>query len=198
MTTFSMKRSTCASGSGYVPSDSIGFCVAMTRNGSGTRIRRVPDRHLALLHDLEQRRLHLGRRAVDLVREQEVAEDGPELGVEGAFSRAVDARPDEVGGDEVRRELDPRERPAEHACGGLDGQRLRQAGDALEQQVALREQADEHALEHVVLPRDHPADLEERLLEAILRLGRRGDRQVSGLLGHVGSLGCCTESYTRA
>ena len=32
-----MKRSTWASGSGYVPSDSIGFCVAMTRNGSGTR-----------------------------------------------------------------------------------------------------------------------------------------------------------------
>src|SRR5205814_126561 len=31
-----MKRSTCASGSGYVPSDSIGFCVAMTRNGCGT------------------------------------------------------------------------------------------------------------------------------------------------------------------
>ena len=31
-----MKRSSCASGSGYVPSDSIGFCVAMTRNGDGT------------------------------------------------------------------------------------------------------------------------------------------------------------------
>ena len=31
-----MKRSTCASGSGYVPSDSIGFWVASTRNGSGT------------------------------------------------------------------------------------------------------------------------------------------------------------------
>ena len=31
-----MNRSTCASGSGYVPSDSIGFCVAMTRNGDGT------------------------------------------------------------------------------------------------------------------------------------------------------------------
>src|SRR4051812_45769692 len=30
------KRSTCASGSGYVPSDSIGFCVASTRNGRGT------------------------------------------------------------------------------------------------------------------------------------------------------------------
>ena len=33
----SMKRSTWASGRGYVPSDSIGFCVAITRNGSGTR-----------------------------------------------------------------------------------------------------------------------------------------------------------------
>ena len=32
-----MKRSTWASGRGYVPSDSIGFCVAMTRKGCGTR-----------------------------------------------------------------------------------------------------------------------------------------------------------------
>src|SRR3954454_24688464 len=30
------KRSTCASGRGYVPSDSIGFWVASTRNGRGT------------------------------------------------------------------------------------------------------------------------------------------------------------------
>ena len=31
-------RSSCASGSGYVPSCSIGFCVASTKNGSGKRI----------------------------------------------------------------------------------------------------------------------------------------------------------------
>ena len=31
-----MNRSTWASGNGYVPSDSIGFWVAMTRNGLGT------------------------------------------------------------------------------------------------------------------------------------------------------------------
>ena len=30
------KRSSCASGSGYVPSISIGFCVARTKNGSGS------------------------------------------------------------------------------------------------------------------------------------------------------------------
>ncbi len=32
-----MNRSSCASGSGYVPSCSIGFCVASTKNGSGRR-----------------------------------------------------------------------------------------------------------------------------------------------------------------
>ena len=31
-----MNRSTCASGSGYVPSCSIGFCVASTRKGFGS------------------------------------------------------------------------------------------------------------------------------------------------------------------
>ena len=35
------------------------------------------DGHLALLHRLEQRRLGLGRRAVDLVGEQEVGEHRP-------------------------------------------------------------------------------------------------------------------------
>ncbi len=34
MTMWNMKRSSCASGSGYVPSSSIGFCVAKTKNGS--------------------------------------------------------------------------------------------------------------------------------------------------------------------
>ena len=44
-------------------------------------------------------------------------------------------------------------------------------GHALDQEVALREQADEHALEHRVLPGDDPADLEQRLLEAIPGIG---------------------------
>ena len=56
------------------------------------RVARVPDRDLALLHHLEQGGLHLRRRPVDLVREQEVAEDGAELGVELTLAGAVDAR----------------------------------------------------------------------------------------------------------
>ena len=45
-------------------------------------------------------------------------------------------------------------------------------GHALDQEVALCEQADEHALEHLVLAGDDPPDLEERLLEPFADLGR--------------------------
>jgi hypothetical protein len=38
--------------------------------------------------------------------------------------------------------------------------------------VPLREQADENALEHCVLPGDDTADLEQRLLEAVPGVGR--------------------------
>ena len=38
-------------------------------------------------------------------------------------------------------------------------------GHALDQEVAAREQANEHALEHLFLTRDHAPDLEQRLLE---------------------------------
>src|SRR5207237_1003702 len=86
------------------------------------------------------------RSAVDLVREQEVAEDGTELRLEGSLDSAVDARADEVGRDEVRRELDAAETAAEDARRRLDRQGLRQARNALDQQVTLREQADERFL----------------------------------------------------
>src|SRR3712207_8538284 len=43
-----------------------------------------------------------------------------------------------------------------------DRQRLCETGNALDQQVAAGEQADEHALEHLVLPGDDPPDLEDR------------------------------------
>ena len=136
----------------------------------------VADRHLVLLHDLEQRRLHLGGRAVDLVGEQEVAEHRAELGVEPARVGPVDARADEVGGHEVGRELQALERAAEHVGDRLDGQGLGQAGHALEQHVAAGQQRHEHALEHRLLADDHPLDLEQRGLERVV--GQAGGPRV--------------------
>ena len=132
------------------------------RHGMG----RVPERDLAFLHDLEEGRLDLRGRAVDLVREQEVAEHGAELGVEGRIVGPVDPRPDEVGGHEVRRELDAVERAAEHVGGRLHRERLGKSRDALDQEMATGQEADEHALQHLVLTRDDPPDLEQRLLES--------------------------------
>jgi hypothetical protein len=62
-----MNRSSWASGRAKVPSYSIGFWVAMTRNGSGIWIGGAVDRCLALLHALEQGGLGLRGGPVDLV-----------------------------------------------------------------------------------------------------------------------------------
>ncbi len=54
---------------------------------------------------------------------------------------------------------------------GLDGQRLGEAGHAFEQDVPAREQADEDALDHVLLADDDLADLvEDRVHEGALAL----------------------------
>jgi hypothetical protein len=144
------------------------------QEGQRHGVARAADRHLALLHDLEQGRLDLGRRAVDLVGEQEVAEHGAELGVEAARVGAIDARADEVGGHEVGRELDAAEAAAQHLRERAHGQRLGQAGHALQEHVAAGQEADEQALEHRVLADDDALDLVERLLE-------RGARLLAGL-----------------
>ena len=65
------------SGSGNVPSCSIGFSVASDEERLRQQTRVAVDRHLPLRHRLQQRRLRLRHRAVDLVDEQDVREDGP-------------------------------------------------------------------------------------------------------------------------
>ena len=57
--------------------------------------------------------------------------------------------------------------PAEHVGDRLDRQCLRQAGHAFDQKVAARQQADEDALQHLVLAGDHALDLEERALDHV-------------------------------
>ena len=134
--------------------------------------RLAPDRDLALLHHLEQRALDLGRRAVDLVGEQQVGEDRAERRPELARLLVVDARADQVGGDEVGRELDPLELAADRLGQGLDGHRLGQARHALDEDVAARQQRDDQPLEQVVLPDDDLLDLVEQALHrggAVLR-----------------------------
>ena len=57
-------------------------------------VRLAGDGDLPFLHHLQKRALHLRRRAVDLVGEQQVGEDGPERSAEFARLLVVDARAD--------------------------------------------------------------------------------------------------------
>src|SRR6266550_2687275 len=94
-----MKRSTCASGRAYVPSVSIGFCVAMTRKGSGTLCVSRPI--------VTCRSCMTSRSALcTFAGEEEVREHGAERCLEVAEALVVDARTDEVGRHQVGRELD--------------------------------------------------------------------------------------------
>ena len=136
------KRSSCASGSGYVPSYSIGFCVAMTRNGGSSTCVCALDRDLTLLHRLEQRRLRLRRGAVDLVGEEEVGEDRPVPELEVGVPLVPDRGARDVGGHQVGRELDALEAHAQHLRERARGERLRETRVVLEQHVPVREEAE--------------------------------------------------------
>ena len=100
----------------------------------------APDGHLVLLHHFEQRALHLGRGAVDLVGQQQVGEDRAERGVELAGLLVVDARADQIGGHQVGRELDALELAADRLGQRLDRHGLGQAGHAFDQDVPARQQ----------------------------------------------------------
>ncbi len=150
------------------------------------RLRHVvldaADGDVPLGHHLEQRRLHLRRRTVDLVGQHKVGHDRAELGVEAFGAGPVDAGADDVGRHQVRGELKAGERAADGAGEGLDGERLGDTGHALEQAVALREQAHHHALDEPLLADDHPLDLEHHPFEG----GGVGGRCMGGRCCHLG------------
>jgi hypothetical protein len=127
----------------------------------------MADRQVPLGHHLEHRRLHLRRRAVDLVGEHEVGDHGPELDVELLPPLPVDTRAEDVGGHEVRGELQARERAPHHLRHRLHRQGLRDTRHALQEEVAAGQEADEHPLDQPVLTDDHALDLEDDALEAL-------------------------------
>ena len=139
--------------------------MARTRNGLGHLAGVAADGDLALGHDLEQGRLHLGRGPVDLVGQHDVGEHRAPLDVELLPRRPPDAGADDVGRHQVGGELEAGERAADDLGHGRHGEGLGQPGDALDQAVAAGQQADEGPLDHAVLADDDPLDLEQGVLE---------------------------------
>ncbi len=116
----------------------------------------------AFLHGFQQRGLGLGRRAVELVGQQQVGEDRARLEAEMAVPGAVvlleQLGAQDVAGHQVRRELHATELQVQGLPQRAHQQRLAQTGHALQQAVAARQQADQQLFHHVLLADDRLAD----------------------------------------
>ena len=137
------------------------------------RVGRPVDRRLPLLHALEQGRLRLGRRPVDLVGEDDLAEDrpGPELELLGLL--VVDRQPGHVRGQQVRGELDPPEGAAEAARDGLGEDRLAGSRHVLDEEVTAAQESHQGEADLEVLAHDHAFDIGENLVAGLLDLRHR-------------------------
>ena len=120
---------------------------------------------LVLAHGLEQRRLHLGRRAVDLVGQQHIVEQraGPEL--ELAALLAVDVGADQVRRQQVGRELDAVEIALDALGERLHGSGLGQSRHALHEHVAVAEHAHQHGIDELLLADDARCEMRAQRIE---------------------------------
>ena len=92
-----------------------------------------------------------------------------------------DERPDQVGGQEVGGELDPREARVEPAGERPDGERLGEARDPLEEDVAVGQEADDEPFDHLRLADDDLPHLGEE--------GGDGEGAFPDSLGEGGRVG---------
>src|SRR5205085_10678240 len=113
------------------------------------------DRDHPLAHRLEQRRLRLRRGAVDLVGEEDVREDRPGDELELLLLLLVDRDADDGGRQQVARELDALERQRQRARQRVRQRRLADAGDVLEEDVALGQERGDAELHDLGLAADH-------------------------------------------
>ena len=125
----------------------------------GQLVGGLANRDLTLLHRLEERALHLRRRAVDFVREQHVREHGALLRRELARLRGVDERAHHVRRQQVRRERDAFEVKAKRLRERVHAQRLREARHALKQDVAVRDEREDKPVDQLFLSDDDLAHL---------------------------------------
>ena len=90
---------------------------------------------------------------------------GPAPGLEVALARVVDQRADEVGRQQVGRELHALEVDRQVRARVFTARVLARPGHALDQDVAAGQEADQQPLDQVVLADDDPPDLGLDLLQ---------------------------------
>ena len=139
-------------------------------------VRLRVDTDLTFLHRLEQRRLRLRRRAVDLVGEHDVREHAARTELEVAARAVPDRDAGDVGRQEVGRELHAPPRATGRSRDRLRERRLADTGHVLDEEVTFGEQAHERQVHGSALAAQHAFDLVgervEQIFEGLLRAGR--------------------------
>ncbi len=157
-----------------MPAKSCGFCVAMTKNGSGKGMVWPSSETWPSFIASSSADWVRGTRAVDFVREKDVREDRPLAQDELAAALIVDADAKDIAGQEVARELHSAELAAEGFGQGAREGSLADAGDVLDEQVPARQEGDEGELHRIVLALEGSLDGLAQRLERGLLLGDAG------------------------
>lgn len=110
-------------------------------------MRRPVHRDVCVGHGLEQCRLGSGRRAVELVGQDQLVKERARTEPELAGGRGEDLHPGDVGRHEVRGELDARQPQSAHPRQSLGEGGLSHARRILEQQVAAGDHGGEGELD---------------------------------------------------
>ena len=152
-----------------MPSYSIGFCVARTRNG-GSSACVVPSIETcrSCIASSSAAWVFGGARLISSAR-RTFAKTGPGRNSKVASRWFQIDEPGDVRGEQVGRELHAREAEARDRGERAGGQRLREPGHVLEQHVAVGEQAREDELEALALADDGTLDLVEDGAGALAR-----------------------------
>ena len=154
-----------------MPTRCEGFWGRHHEEGLGKLARLAFRGHLMLFHGLEQRRLRLGRGAIDLVRENQLREDRTRVEPERGALALVHRHSDDVGGQHVAGELDAVEVQPEKLREHLRQRSLADAGQILDQQVPAREQAGKREPYLALLAEDDFSSLLDDILYQ--RIGHR-------------------------
>src|SRR5262252_8199419 len=137
-----MNRSTCASGSGYVPSYSTGFWVANTRNGRASSCE--------VASTVTWRScMHSSRPDWVFGDQHDVGEDRAGAELEARLALVVDLRAHDVGRQQVGRALHARELAVDRTRERPGQRRLADARIVLDQDVPLGQRRHDDALEHL-------------------------------------------------
>ena len=134
--------------------------------------RDAVDRDLSLLHDLQERRLRLRARAVDLVGEDDVGEDGPGVEFERTGLLVVDRDAGDIAREQVGSELDARVRPLNGLRDSSRERGLAGARNVLEQDVPVAEHRGQDEFDDVALAQDGALDVVGDLRERLREPGR--------------------------